>query len=196
MISERKPTELSISRAASKAFCWNLSQGLHAAAQPLTILRAGLGNARLGGMSNEEIIEPELIATPILPLLAHAAEGVDLLFKQSGVSLRTTVPDCIQPVLINRLKTLEVLSSLLLIAQATSRSGDAVEFIAASESSAAVRVVIRNLNAHVADLNMEASLGLALAEANVRSQRASLDWSLQPFTVEIVFPIAATGGLS
>lgn len=222
MISERRPTEVSGSSAASKEFCWNLSQGLHAAAQPLSILRAGLGNPRLGEMSHEKIrklasisaievervctlfhylqqlvkiesIEPELIATPILPLLAHAAEGVDLLFRQSGLSLKTTEPDDGQPVLINLSRTLEVLSSVLLIAHAVSRPGDTVELIAACDSSsAAVRVVIRNLNAHIAELKADASLGMSLAAANMRSQRGTLTWSLQPFAVEIVCPDAAT----
>ena len=194
-------------------------------AQPLTILRAGLGNPKLSGMSYEEIrnlasssaievervctlfhflqqlvriesIEPELIATPILPLLAHAVEGVDMFFQQCGVSLRTTLPDRAQPVLINRLRTLEVLSSVLLIAQGISHFGNTVELIATSDLSTAVRVVIRNLNAHVADLSIDAGLGMALVEANVRSQRATVSWSLQPFTIQIVLPIAATGGLS
>jgi hypothetical protein len=34
-------------------------------------------------------------------------------------------------------------------------------------------------------MSAEQSLNMALAEANIRSQQASLSWSLQPFNVQI-----------
>jgi len=219
MINECKSTEATVPRAALETLCRNLSQGLHSAAQPLSILRAGVANPSLDEMSivelrelvsssaveveracalfsylqhlvNTECILPELFATPILPLLADATEGVDLLFKGGGISLRSTVPEAGQLVLIDRRRTLAALSSVLLIVHAVSHAEDTVELIASCDSSNDVRVVLRNMNAYVAALNTEGSLGMALAEANVRSQRATMSWSLEPFTVLIELPKA------
>src|SRR5271156_6601873 len=93
--------------------CSNLSHGIHAAAQPLTILLASLSKAHTDRMSTEELreltanssqevqrvcilfgylqdlvvaesIRPKLSATAIPPLLASAAEGVQLLFQEQG----------------------------------------------------------------------------------------------------------------
>ena len=55
-----------------------------------------------------ESIKPQLSPTPILPLLAYVAEGVNLLFQQDGIFLSSSTPDTCQPVLINRARTLEL----------------------------------------------------------------------------------------
>jgi hypothetical protein len=53
-----------------------------------------------------------------------------------------------------------------------------------------VQIVVRNLHLSVAGIDPEASLTLAVAEANMRSQQAGLSLSLQPFTVCIELPKA------
>jgi hypothetical protein len=198
-------------------FCRSLSEGLHAAAQPLTILLAGLQTPCVDEMSRAELtdlvsssahevvrvcalftylqdlvstesVEPELLATPLLPLLAHAIEGVDLLFRESGIFLRSTVPDAGEVIPISSKRTLAALSSVLLVAHAVSHVGDTVEVIVTVDSPDSVQVVLRNKNAHPEGLNSEEGLSMALAEANVRSQRASLSWSLEPFSVLVAFP--------
>lgn len=203
-----------MSRSATETLCLNLSQGIHAAAQPLAILRASLGNNYTDRMSVEELrelaassalevervctlfsclqqlvsaesIKPHLSETSIQPLIAHVADGVNLLFEDGGMHLRSTVQDTCQPVLLNQARTIQALSSVLLVAHAVSRPQDTVELIASSLSSRTVQVVVRNVNAHISAMNAEQSLSLALAEANIRSQQASLSWSLQPFNVQI-----------
>jgi hypothetical protein len=203
-----------VSRSATETLCLNLSQGIHAAAQPLAILRASLGNNYTDRMSVEELrelaassalevervctlfsclqqlvsaesIKPHLSETSIQPLIAHVADGVNLLFEDGGMHLRSTVQDTCQPVLLNQARTIQALSSVLLVAHAVSRPQDTVELIASSLSSRTVQVVVRNVNAHISAMNAEQSLSLALAEANIRSQQASLSWSLQPFNVQI-----------
>jgi hypothetical protein len=77
------------------------------------------------------------------------------------------------------------LSTVLLIAHAVSHPQDTVELIASSSSSNSVQVVVRNLASYVDAMNAEASLSMALAEANIRSQQANFSWSLQPFSVQI-----------
>lgn len=206
------------SSSASEILCSNLAQGIHAAAQPLAVLRASLSKGYTDRMNSDELrelaassaaevqrvctlfsclqqlvmaesIKPQLSLTPLLPLLAYAAEGVNLLFQQDGISLRSVLPDTCPPVLIHRARTLQALSRVLLIVHGLSRAQDTVELIA-SASADEVQIVIQNLNLSVATINPEARLSMAVAEANMRSQQAGLSLSLQPFTVCIELPRA------
>jgi len=203
-----------VPRSAFDTFCLNLSRCIHAAAQPLTVLRASLDNNHTDQMSIEELrelaassavevqrlcthfsclqqlvstesVKPHLSETPIQPLLEHVADGVNLLFEEDGIFFRSTVSDTCQPVLIDRARTLQALSTVLLIAHAISHPRDTVELIASSSSSNSVRVVVRNLTSYVDAMNPEASLSMAFAEANIRSQEADFSWSLQPFSVQM-----------
>ena len=205
-------------KAASEILCSNLTQGLHAAAQPLAILRAGLSKDHIDRMRTDELrelaansarevervcalfsclqqlvmtetIKPDLSATPVLPLLAHVADEVNLLFEEDGMCLNATVPDTCQPVLINSARTLQALTSVLLIVHAVSRAEDTIELIV-SLSASAVQVVVRNANPYVGTMNTEASLRMALADANIRSQQGKFSWSAAPFSVQIELPKA------
>lgn len=210
MISNRGP---SLPKPASDMINSSLARGIHAAAQPLAVLLASLSKEHTDRMSNEELreltensavevrrlctlfsglqqlvmaqsVEPQLSPTPIVPLLAHAVEGVTLLFQRDGMSLRSTVPDTCQAVLVNRTTTLQALTRVLLAAHAVSHAQDTVELIA-SYSPDGVQIVVRNVNSTVAAMNPETGLSMAVAEANIRSQQAGLSWSPQPFNVQI-----------
>ena len=215
MISHTTSAETS---SASEILCSNLGQGIHAAAQPLAVLLASLSKDYTDRMNCDELreltassaaevrrvctlfsclqqlvmaesIKPQLSPIPLLPLLAYAADGVNLLFQQDGISLRSVLPDTCPPVLINRARTLQALSSVLLVVHGMSGVQDTVELITSS-SADAVQIVVRNLHLSVAVINPEASLSLAVAEANMRSQQAGLSLSQQPFTVRIDLPRA------
>src|SRR5664279_3180694 len=109
-------------RSTSEIFCSNISSGLHAAAQPLTVLRVSLEKSRIDGMSLSEILEtatssafevervcmifnymqklvvtdskqPNLSSVLIRPLIAEVTEGVNLLFENDGMFLKSAVPD-------------------------------------------------------------------------------------------------------
>jgi hypothetical protein len=215
MISHSKFGE---SRSPSEKLCSNLAQGIHAMAQPLAVLMASLGKSQTDLMTLDELreltassaaevqractlfgclqqlvmvesIKPHLYPTPLLPVLAYAAEGVDLLFQKDAICLRSVTPDSCPPVLIHRARTLQALSRVLLTIHGLSRAQDTVELIA-TPSANAVEVVVRNLNVSVAAMNAEGSLGMAVADANMRSQHADFALSLSPFTVCIVLPKA------
>jgi hypothetical protein len=129
-------------------------------------------------------IEPQLSPTPVVPLLAHAVEGVILLFQRDGMSLTPTVPETCQAVFINRTTTLQALTRVQLAAHAVSHTKDTVELIASSFSNG-VQIVVRNASSTIAAMNSETSLSMAVAEANIRSQQADISWSPQPFNVQI-----------
>jgi hypothetical protein len=214
MISQSDTGQPPVPKSASETLLSNLSKGIHAVAQPLAILRASLDNSHTGQMTVEEFreltassaievervcrlfsclqqfvstesVKPHLSATPTLPLLAHVADGVNLLFEADGMIFRSVLPDTCPPVLINRARTLQALSSILLIAHSVSSPRDTVELIASSSSPNKVRIGVQNLNSHADTINAEARLTMALAEAGMRSQQAEFSWSLKPFTVQI-----------
>jgi hypothetical protein len=204
--------------SASEIFCSNLAQGIHASAQPLSVLLASLSAGHTDLMNCDELreltansavevqrvcaffsclqqlvinesIKPELSPTSIPPLLAYAADGVNLLFQQGGITLSSVVPDTCPPVFINRARTLQALSRVLLVVHRLSSAQDMVELIASSSANA-VQIIVRNVRLSVAVIDAEASLSVAVAEANIRSQQAGLSLSLQPFTVRIDLPLA------
>jgi hypothetical protein len=204
--------------SASEMLCSNLSRGIHAAAQPLAVLLASLSKGHTDQLNTDELreltassaaevrrvctlfsclqqlvmaesIKPQLSATPILPLLAYVADGVNLLFRQDGISLASVVPETCSLVLINSVRTLQALSSVLLVVHGLSIARDTVELIALP-SAHTVQIVVRNSALSLATINAEASLNMAVAEANMRSQQAGFSLSLQPFAVCIELPKA------
>ena len=218
MTSDRGFSEPSTPSPALETLCSNLSQGIHAAAQPLTILLASLSKAHTDRMSAEELreltassseevqrvctlfsylqelvvaesIKPKLSATAIPPLLGSAVEGVQLLFQQQGIILSSTVSATCPLVLINGPRTLRALSSVLLTVHALSSAGNQVEMIA-STSAQGMQIVIRNLNLSLASTSAEARLSMAAAEANIRSQQAGFVFTQRPFHVLIDLPKA------
>jgi hypothetical protein len=214
MISKSESLESFAQEAARPVFWSNLSRGIHAAAQPLTILRASLGKEQTDRMSLIELrelaassarevervciyfsflqqfvisesVKPQLSPMPIEPLVAYATDGVKLLFGRDGMFLTSMVEDGCQPVLVNRARTLQALSSVLLVAHGVSQVQDTIEVIASSSSPHGVKIIVRNANSQIETINEEARLSMALAEANMRSQHARLSWSLKPFSVQI-----------
>ena len=204
--------------SAFATLCSNMSQGLHAAAQPLSILRASLGGGLADRLNIEELREltassavevervcrifsllqhllsaestkPLLTATPILPLLADATEGVIRMFEEGGMSIGTEVAEACPLALINGTKTLQALSCILLAAYAVSRAGDTIELISSS-SPDTVQVIVRNLDSEVDAVAAEVRLSMALAEANIRCQRGILTWIPRPFSAQIEFQTA------
>jgi hypothetical protein len=130
--------------------------------------------------------KPTLRPTAIVPLLVFAADGIDLLYKKSGMFLSSVLPDSCEDILANRERTLVALSIVLLVAHTLSRTGETIELIASS-SPRTVQIVVQNVTSRVHALNAQTSLNLALAGANMRSQGVIFSWSLKPFKVEMEF---------
>jgi signal transduction histidine kinase len=207
-------TSLPGAAPCSSTLCASLAQGLHAAAQPLTILLAGLGQSNTRGMQTEELreltassavevqrvcalfhglqqlvvaesIPPSLSLTRFPPLLLHVAEGIGLLLEQDGMHLKTVLPETCPPLLLDRERTAQALANVLLAAHAVARPHDTVEAAVSCPGAHIVRVVIRNDAAGSDTMPAACGLGMAVAEANIRSQRGLFSWSLRPFRVLI-----------
>jgi hypothetical protein len=214
MIDKGGPGGVSMPISALETLCSILSKGLHAAAQPLTILRASLDKGQIDGMSigdlhelatssavevervcrlfsslkelvDVEGVKPQLSEIAIMPVLADLADGFDRLFEKDGMFLSVMVPDNCQPVRIDKARTVRALSIVLLIAHGLSRAKETVELIVSSSSASMVRLVVRNLDSTLEAFSAEVTLTMALADANIRSQGALFSWGLRPFRVQI-----------
>src|SRR5664279_2704282 len=122
MVDTNKTMESPLERSSSEVLCLSLLQGLHAAAQPLTILRASLGDDQTARMGIDELRElavicatevervcglfsilkqlvsveggkPHLFAMSIQPLLADVVDGVILFFERNRMFLCSIVPE-------------------------------------------------------------------------------------------------------
>jgi len=197
--------------------CLSLSIGIHGAAQPLTILRAGLSEECISDLSEGELRElaadcsreaarlndvfdamrqlvsaergcPQLSSEALNPLLEHSAREVNRLFRETGVQLHLIPPAEFSEVLVHRDRTLKALTDVLRAALSVSCVGDTVELGFVS-TSAAAEIEIRNPGSTASTLDPEFSLRMAAAEASVRRQRGRLSWSMAPFAAQIVLAI-------
>jgi hypothetical protein len=215
MTSEREASCSAISSGMPEALIAALLDGMHAVAQPLTILRSSLCEENTRSMGEVEfrkltvqsadeverlcslfsymqhmlLVEsskPRLESERISTLLLHAIEGMELIFKDAGMLLLCTVPAACPEVLIDRSRTGEALSTVLQVAQSISNTEDTIELVATC-SAEAVCVTVSSSRLPVRTLNTEARLRLALVDANIRSQQGKFTWCWQPFSAQIVF---------
>jgi hypothetical protein len=127
---------------------------------------------------------PDLSETVIASLLAEVVDGMSQLFENDGMRLCSTVKDACAPVLIDRARTYQALSSVLLVSHTLASPRDSIGLVT-SPSRRGIEIEVRNPGSFRQACSPEANLGMALAEANIRSQQGGFWWGLQPFTVRI-----------
>ena len=213
MISERQSHRAALASSLPSVLISTLLEGMHAAAQPLTILQACLNKEHTRSMSEyelrkltvqsaneverlcslfsymQQLITIEASKSKILPeqitaLLSHVIEGIELIFKESGMHLLCAMPISCPDILIDGCRTRQALSSVLQVVHSISSISDTIEIVPTC-SSEMVSVTVTNLQSFVPTLKTEALFHLALAEANIRSQDGRFTWRLQPFSAEI-----------
>lgn len=204
----------------SDPFRSNLSLGLHAAAQPLAILRSWfdpLYNADMSGddlrhmvdtsaehidrlctlfgylqqLVAAESLEPKLWPVEVHPFVADVVDGIELWFQTSGISLFADVSATCGLALIDSSKMQQVLSTVLMVAHGLSARGDQVE-LSAKPSTESIKITIRNSNSTAETLSSEGALGFAAAEAATRRQNGNFTYTLNPLVVSINIPKANT----
>ena len=213
MISETESESSVATATPSETLFADLLEGMHAAAQPLSILHATLSREYAESMDREELWEltlssadqverlrilfnymQQLVATEstkalllperLPPLLNHVLEGVDLLFDEAGIYLSVAVPDDCPEVLIDSMRMENVLTSMLLYLHSASAASDTVA-LTASWTDTVVRLELGNEKLQIARLDAKGRLGMALAKANLLSQGGRFSYSLKPFQIQI-----------
>jgi signal transduction histidine kinase len=194
-------------------FFANLSQGLHAMGQPLTVMRGAVAASVAQGVTQEnqqrylkmladqtavacglyhclrEIVAASQFAADCAPvdllqLLSPVVEEQRAALQGSGVAIEVIMPRGLRPILADRDRTLQALFAVLKIAASVSSSGDVIE-LQLTHSHGAVVLTVRNKRSQGKSLNSLERLSLALAEANIRSQQGGYDFVEDPFCVSL-----------
>jgi signal transduction histidine kinase len=200
-----------------KRFYANLATGLHAMAQPLTVLRsvtvastfpgaAAADHQRYLEIAAEQVeracglfhnlqqllvasqMEAECESVDLTELLAPVVEDQVVSLQQSGVSFEAVIPEGLRLVLGDKDRTLQALFTALKMAASVSVSGDVVE-LCVTPVNGFIELAVRNRRALERRLNSTERLTLALAETNIRSQHGRFKFAEDPFCVSLALPV-------
>jgi signal transduction histidine kinase len=198
-------------------FYANLSHGLHAMGQPLTVIRGAAAACVAPNVTQEDqqrylktladhaavacglyhclrdLVAASQLAAICDPveldeLLAPVVEEQKAALLESGVGIEFMIPRSLRPILADKDRTLQALFAVLKIAASVSAPGDVIEVLV-THSDEAVALTVQNRRVHGKSLNSLERLSLALAEANIRSQRGGCECIQDPFRVTVTFPV-------
>jgi hypothetical protein len=191
----------------------SLMSGLHAAAQPLTVLRVRLDEDYIQSLEIEDLrriaieaigpvdrlcslvssmqqlvtaeyLQPQPSEINVLALLRGTVEGLELLFAEKGIDLVSEVPAESVMMVVDGKRLEEAIATSLLLVQGISHPGDRI-VVSGSCQQGAFRCAIRNGLRTVDKLSSDHQLLMAIAEADVRTQAGTLELSLAPLVVEL-----------
>lgn len=190
----------------------DLDNGLHAMAQPLTVLRGALGALMLRGglnadyaryleMSNAQVERLCNLMSGLRNLLDAQSEAVcermnvwelvaallkekGAVLQQSGVRIAAKEPDRPVVALGDPTRTEQALEAALNTAGALASHRDVIQLDVIS-GDGFVDLMVQNRNTHGKHLSSTDRLSLALAKANIRSQRGFCVYAEDPFCVSI-----------
>lgn len=198
-------------------FYGHFANGLHALAQPLTVLRSTVAASIAPGLSatdQRKYLETsvqqierachlfqclqDLVAVGQSPAQCGVVELVDLLravgegqkdlLQESGVDIKVVASEDLRPALGDMDRTLQAVFAALKIAASVSSPGDMIELLVVSRNGE-TGLTIQNERTHGKYLNASARLSLALAEANMRSQQGGFECVEDPFRVTLTLPV-------
>ncbi len=197
-------------------FYAHFGNGLHALAQPLTVLRSTVPASITPGLSatdQRKYLETsvqqielaclvfqclqDLLVAGQSPAQCGLLELTDLLrtvgevqkdsLLESGVEIKVVASEDLRPALGDMDRTLQAIFAALKIAASLSSSGDVIELLVASLNGE-TGLTIQNGHTHGKYLKSSARLSLALAEANMRSQHGGFECVEDPFRVTLTLP--------
>jgi len=219
MTRDNRPGSLTASRKHMDAFCSDLAEGLHAVAQPLTIVQNELSPGRIEELSESDLRQsvsrsaveiervsslfgilrqlvaierftPELENLVSTDLIAEAIDGVDRLYEEREIGL-TVKPDGSYNLMAHRKRALQSLSISLLTACVLSKPGHVVE-ISTCRMSQYVSIDIQNPLLELKYLDAHNKLVMTLVESSVQGQRGKFGYELKPFAAQIRFRKASS----
>lgn len=201
----------------SPKFHRDLANGLHAMAQPLTMLRAAvevLAMPQSAGIDRQRYLEISAGAVErtcqlfarvqdLVTASMIAAESVEFdlwnvitpviedhrrLFQTSGVALAAAKSDDWKPIIGDAARTEQAIAVVLQMAGELATKGDVIE-LSGSSASGFMQLRVENSRRHGKPVGSTARLGLALAEANIVSQRGRYEFAEDPFRVSLSLPV-------
>ena len=197
-------------------FYAHFANGLHALAQPLTVLRSTVAASITPGLSATDqrkyletsvqqielaclvfqCLQDLLVAgqspaqcgpLDLTDLLRTVGEVQKDLLHESGVEIKVVASKDLRPALGDMDRTLQAIFAALKIAASLSSSGDVIELLVLSLNGE-TELTIQNGRRHGKYLKSSARLSLSLAEANMRSQQGRFECVEDPFSVTLTLP--------
>jgi len=201
----------------SGKFHADLANGLHAMAQPLTILRAAMEVLNLPpatGVDQRRYLEisatqlertcrlfanvQDLVTArsadaqrtrlELWEIIGPLIEEETHLLQAPGVAIAVAKPETLTPILGDAGRTKQAVGAALEIAAELASRGDVIE-LRVSRSGGFVQLAVENTRVHGRRLDSSARLSLALAEANMLSQQGHYEFVSDPFRVSLALPI-------
>jgi len=195
--------------------------GLHAVAQPLTVLRAAiemLARPEGAGMDQKRYLEilaaqvartcdlfscvRELVASNVIEsqqasfdlweLLEPTIEDQTASLRNSGVGFAVMKQQPLQPIFGDAERTEQAFSALLKTAGALAAHGDVIE-LRASQAQGYAELTLLNPRSHGKQLNSTHRLGLSLAEVSILSQQGRYLCADDPFCCSFALPLYMPG---
>jgi light-regulated signal transduction histidine kinase (bacteriophytochrome) len=199
-------------------FFAHMTEGLHAMAQPLTILRSSipaLAAVDLTPAKQQRYLElsvrqvqrvcalfdclqdlvvagqtqAECVPFDFAATVAAVVGDRRRAFQDLGAELRVALPGNLPMVLGDASRTLQALTAGLTVATLVAVSGDVVE-IAATARNRRVELVLHLDRVHGKGLESPERLNLRLAQVNIASQRGEYEYIEDPFRVRLALPSA------
>jgi hypothetical protein len=197
-------------------FFAHLTEGLHAMAQPLTILRSSVPASAGTGLSLAkqkrylelsiqqvqracalfECLQDLVVAcqTPadcvpvdLSAIVEAAAADRKEALDGSGVQLRVLLPRGLPLALGDAARTRHALSAGLTVAAVVSATGDLIE-IAVTADCRRVELILQTGRVHGTRLESHQRLSLRLAQMNMLSQHGEYEFTEDPFRVRLALP--------
>jgi hypothetical protein len=200
----------------SRWFYSHLAQGLHAMAQPLTILRTSVRACSMPGLtpeqhrrylniSTEQVeracvlfdsmqdlviamqMEPKRGSVDLEAMIDLLVDDQEAALNAAKVSARIAKRQNLSHLLGDASRVRNALQSILKIAVALSSPGDVIE-LTIGDSDGWVGCTVRNERTHGRTLDSLQQFSLALAETNIRSQQGRYQCVLDPLSISWALP--------
>lgn len=208
---------ISTSREDRDRFCSDLADGLHAMAQPLTILRSSTEALKLGPAIDQQRYleisarqvertcwlfsclqdlvsaqrsEPACKVFDLWELVGASVEGHRKRLAAIGIGLALTETDFATRIRGDAERTGQAVDAVFRSAGAVSSRGDVLE-MGVHHRNGFVEVRLENNRSHGKCSNATDRFGLAVAEANILSQQGRYSFVADPFSVSLMLPSEA-----
>lgn len=198
-----------------------LMQGLHAAAQPLTVLRVRLDEEYAQTLGVDELrrivtesVPPvdrlcslvgamqQLLTIESLPpfrnrvdaaaLLRGAVDGVQLLYLDAGILLAPELPSGVAEMEIDGKRLEQAVTTALFLTRTLVAEGDIVRVQGQCDEQG-LAVTLRTPGRSLEKLTADNHLSLAILESALRTQGGSATWELDPFELRMNLPVHHPG---
>jgi hypothetical protein len=202
----------------SRQMAAEIADGLHALAQPLTILRSAIemiGVCRRSGGNWERYHELSaeninraceqfaaiqgLVRTRLQParsetvdcaaIISRLVEEKNIALEGRGIGIAAAIPGSLQAVAGDSARVEEAISATIDAAISISASGDVVQ-LQVLEAEQFVETRVQTTRLEKVTLPAAVRLELSLAKADILSQQGHYSFASEPFSVSLALPIS------